>query len=387
MKSSRKSDSRLSTSIVTSGGTIAKFILLAPTWLKISVLTILYAALLLSFGSYVSQIIADNPMYVNTISYHYDNHALDSANLLSHWDTPFYTRIAEHGYNDLTVAFFPLYPLVGGILASLTGLDPTAALLFISLISSIALALVLYKWAQFEFKARKIKASPWLLLGLVAIFPTAFYLFIPYSESLFMLLTASALFSYRKGNYWAAALLSFLSATARPQGVLIGLYFVLDYLFARDWRAWKKLLPAAGAGIGISLYMIYLWHESGNPLVFLTAQQYWGRFSDNPIQIFIWSFNKFFLWYLPVLVVGLYFVYRYLDKPLFWYSLVFILFPVASGSLQSLNRYMLACLPLFLATAIAWVKLKPTWKTAYIFSCGALLTLNITLFLNNYWVA
>ncbi len=326
-------------------------------------------------------------MYVNTISYHYDHRALDSANLLSHWDTPFYARIAQYGYNNLTVAFFPLYPVIGGMFASLTSLDPTISLMFISLASSILLGIVLYYWAKFEFRIRKMKTSPWLLLGLVAIFPTAFYFFAPYSESLFMALTAGALFSYRKGNYWIATLLSFLAATARPQGVLIGLYFVLDYLLAKDWRAWEKLLPAVGAGVGMMLYMVYLWHEGGNPFAFLAAQQYWGRFSDNPIQIVLWSFNPFFLWYLPVLITGLYFVYRYLDKPLFWYSLAFIVVPLASGSLQSLNRYMLACLPLFLATAIAWARIKSTWKMTYVFSCGALLALNIALFFNNYWVA
>lgn len=387
MKSSRKSDSKLSTFIINVRRSTAGFVASAPVWLKASTLTLLYAFLLLSFGSYVSQIIPDNPMYINAISYHYDHHVLDSANLLSHWDTPLYTGIVQHGYDNLTVAFFPLYPLAGSVIANLTGLDTTVALMFVSLVSSISLSIVLYYWAKFEFETRKIKTSPWLLLGLVAMFPTALYLFVPYSESLFMLLTTGALFSYRKGNYWIATLLSFLSATARPQGVLIGLYFILDYLFAKDWRAWKKLLPIAGASIGIVLYMIYLWHAFGNPLAFLTAQQYWGRFSDNPLKVFMWSFNKFFLWYLPVLFMGLYFVRRHLDKPLFWYSVVFMVLPLASGSLQSLNRYMLACLPLFLATAIAWAKLKPTWRSAYVFSCGILLAVNIILFFNNYWVA
>lgn len=387
MKSSQRNDSKLSDTIIRLRGSAAMFVRSSPVWLKITLLTAVYACSVLSLGSYVSQILPDNSMYVNTFSYNYEQQISSSIDPMLHWDTSLYANIAQHGYDGLTAAFFPLYPLVGSIVIKLANSDPIVSIMFISIISSILLAIVLYYWAKFEFRERKIKVSPWLLLGLVAIFPTAFYLFVPYSESLFMLLTAGALFSYRKGNYWISTLLACLSAATRPQGLLIGIYFVLDYIFSKNWRRWKKLLPAIGAGVGIISYMIYLWHIFGSPLAFLTAQQYWGRFSDNPIEIFIWSLDQSLLWYLPVFFIGLYFVRRYLDKPMFWYSLSFMLLSVASGNLQSLNRYILACLPLFLATTIAWVKLKPTWKGFYIFSCGILTALNIILFFNNYWVA
>ena len=388
MKSNRKSVS-LSSSIANLWNGLVRFVAAAPIWAKVSALTILYALLVLSLGMYASQVISDNPLYINSISYAYGQHLVASSGqfMQSAWDTTLYASVVQNGYDHLTVAFFPLYPLLGSGLGKLLDVDPVTALNLISIVASILLAVVLYHWARFEFKTRKVKASPWLVLGLVAIFPTALYLFVPYSESLFMLLTAGAFFAYRKENYWLAALLAFLSAMTRPQGLLIGFYFFLDYLFAKNWKDWKKLLPAFGAGLGLLAYMMYLWYTFGNPLEFLMAQQYWGRLSGDPVKMFALTFDRALLWYVPITLMGLRFVYRYLDRPMFWYSLAFVLFPVMSGSLQSVSRYILTCLPLFLGTAMAWYKLKPAGRGAYIFSCGMLLMFNVVLFFNFYWVA
>lgn len=387
MKSNQKSASQITNHIVRLYQSTAAFVGAAPISLKIIAITSLYALLVLSFGLYAAQIIPDNSLYVNTISHNYYPTGAGSNELFVHWDTALYINVIQQGYDQLTAAFFPLYLAIGAMVTNIAAITPVMALTLVSLSSTVLLAVVLYHWAKFEFQQRKIKASPWLVLGLVAIFPTAFYLLVPYNESLFMLLTVGALFMYRKGNHWIAALLAGLSSATRPQGILIGLYFALDYLLTKDWRNWRKLLPVAGVGLGVLSYMIYLWCTFDNPFAFITAQQYWGRFSSDPIQVFLWSLDRSFFWHLPVFFIALAFVWKHLDRPLFWYSLSFLLLSISTGSLQSLNRYMLTCLPLFLAAAIAWPTLKPVWRGTYVFSCGILMAFNIVLFFNNYWVA
>jgi hypothetical protein len=93
------------------------------------------------------------------------------------------------------------------------------------------------------------------------------------------------------------------------------------------------------------------------------------------------------VWFLPVLFIGLWATYKFLGKSWFFYSLIFILIPLASGRLDSLSRYMLTLVPLFLGLAL-WLESKPKLVTTfYIISSAFLLAWSILLFTNNYWVA
>lgn len=303
------------------------------------------------------------------------------------YDSYHYKNIASDGYTAGDAAFFPLYPLLVRGVSYVTGINVSISMFLISFGFLLASAVILSYWLRFELKVRNAQLSPWTVLALFALFPTSFYLALAYSESLFIFLTTTSLFAYRKGNYWLAAVAIALATATRVQGGALAIFFLVDYLASRKWMDWKKLLPVAAAPIGIALYMAYLWITFGNPFEFIAAQQNWGRLNSNVFQNLITSLRPQYLWYLPVLAAMLWSVWKYLGKTWFIYCLIFILIPLSSGRLDSLNRYMIALPPLFLALAL-YLETKPRQlQTLYIVTSVFLLAWNILFFTNDYWVA
>lgn len=307
-------------------------------------------------------------------------------NSLMRYDSLHYKAIAEEGYTPVRTAFFPLYPILATGLSVITGASVTVSLFAISFIFLIASAVVVAYWVRFELKERKSKSSPWITLLLIGLFPTSFYLALGYSESLFVFMTVSALFAYRKKLYWLAAIAIALATATRVQGGALAVFFLLDYLFARRWIDWKKLIPVAIAPLGLVAYMSYLGMTFGNPFEFIAAQQNWGRLNANIIENLQSSFRVQYLWYLPVLALMLAAVWKCLGKTWFIYCLVFVLIPLSSGRLDSLNRYIVALPPLFLALTLYLESKSERTKLVYITSSVFLLGWNILFFMNNYWV-
>lgn len=302
-----------------------------------------------------------------------------------------YTHIAESGYTNTSyTAFFPLYPLLIRMVTALSGLSYQIVGLLLSWVLIIPMAIMIFKWAKLESKKLKIKVNPYLLLGLLAIFPTSFYLALAYTETLFILLTVSALYFYRSERYFVALLFALLSSATRTQGVILCVFFGVDFIL--NWRAnktfdYRKLVPAVFGVFGLLAYMAFLSVYFGNPLEFLEAQKSWGRLEGNVITNLISSMRPVFLWFILILIVGLKSIWQYLGKAYFVYSLIFILLPVSSGRLDSINRYMLSLIPLFLALAFAASTKPKAIQFGYVALSSFLLAWSIILFANGYWVA
>jgi len=308
---------------------------------------------------------------------------------LNQYDARHYIDIAEDGYHAVdNAAFLPLYPLLVHMVAIATGLSVEWAALLVSWVALLGAGVVLMYWLRLEIKLHQIRnISPWLILGIIAIFPTAFYFALAYTESLFVLLTVGSLWLYRRGNYAGAGVLAALSAVTRYQGVVLAVFFLADYVFAAR-KDWRKLIPFVCAGAGLLAYMAYLAMHYGSPFEFLLAEKQWQRLSGNVVLNLIRSFTPVYAWFVAVFGVGLWGVWRYLGKAYFVYSLVFILLPLSSGRFDSINRYMLSLAPLFLGLAIVGTKVAPKpMRLIYIVSSAFLLGWSIMLFANGYWVA
>jgi Gpi18-like mannosyltransferase len=355
-------------------------------WQKILIASVIFLMVIMGIGMYANATLYD--FSLNTASGETGRGGLSIVSSFFRYDTGEYKNIIENGYTVVTVAFFPLFPVAAKFLMTLTSLNSTWALIATSWVFFFLAAIVVFYWVRFELKERHSHLSPWVVIGLIALFPTVFYLVSGYSESIFVFLTASSLFAYRKHHYILAAILGALSALTRVQGAAVAVFFLCDYLFSKDWSKWKKLIPVIIAPLGVIAYMIYLHFAFGNPFEFIIAQQqYWGRLDGNVIKNLISSFRPVYAWFLPVLALGLWSIYRYLGKSWFFYSLIFILIPLSSGRLDSLSRYMLTLIPLFLGLAL-WLESKPRILTTfYIISSAFLLAWSILLFTNNYWVA
>lgn len=247
-----------------------------------------------------------------------------------HWDTAHFIKITLHGYyNLLHMAFFPLYPLLERTGMVVTG-DPFTAGLLLSNVAELVLFTVLYRLVKEDFGGDRAYHT----LFYLAIFPTAFFFSIAYSESLFLCLSTLTFYQLRRGRWWQAGLCGFLATLTRPDGLFLLIPFCYEYLCRlreRQDGIFKDGSPTSGeqepeaklrlyAGgtvearldrsrpaifsreqlfgllksirfdvlcglcmpMSIVLFMIYGWLQFHDPLAFVHAHKAWNRYFHVP---------------------------------------------------------------------------------------------------------
>ncbi len=249
--------------------------------------------LVLVMVTYVSYILLTAPKYTNI--------PVDTMALLAswnHWDAANFVRIAQFGYQTpFDVAFFPLFSLLIRIFAYVLG--SWSYLLVGTIISNGALLGALFVLYQLAIDAGGEKVAQRTLLYL-CIFPTAFYFFAPYNESLFLLLAAGTFLALRRQHWWLAGLLGLLASLTRSAGVLLVFPFIVELWVSREsitasrQYIFLRIIPILLIPLGTLLYAIYCWHISGNPLDFVAVQSHWGRHTTWPWQGIYLSLTEIF---------------------------------------------------------------------------------------------
>ena len=189
----------------------------------------------------------------------------------THWDGVIYLDLAAHGYEangpDRT-AFFPLFPMLIRLGAALG--VPTA--LCGVLISLVATFFALYFVYQIAEKHWGLKVARIAVLTF-AFFPTAFFLNAVYSEALFVAFAAGSYWAaYVRRDLFVAGLLGALAAATRNTGVLLLIPLVYLWLRNRSEFGWRGVWDLALVPAGLLGYMVFLWYEFGEPLMFAKAQ-------------------------------------------------------------------------------------------------------------------
>src|SRR5712692_2677036 len=139
--------------------------------------------------------------------------------LWNHWDAPHYLELAQMGYTAKGVWkawFYPFYPWCVRIVAFLNGNYLVSALV-VSAIALLTAALVLRRLVQIDFSPEVALRSVWFFL----IFPTAYFLHAPYTESLFLALVLGSVFAARRDVWWLAGTLGALSWMTRANGIVL----------------------------------------------------------------------------------------------------------------------------------------------------------------------
>jgi hypothetical protein len=190
------------------------------------------------------------------------------------WDSVFYLRIAEHGYEHLAhsaTAFYPLYPFIVGVLGRVFFGHYLLAGIVVSLATGLAAFILLYRLAETRMGAEGARRTVIYL----AVFPMALFLQAVYSESLYMLLCLGAFLLAERGNFLRAGLVTGLALLTRPVAVAL-----LPALAIIAWRSPERRANLARLGVApllFSAYPILLWIQRGDPWEFLHAQGIWAR--------------------------------------------------------------------------------------------------------------
>jgi Gpi18-like mannosyltransferase len=193
------------------------------------------------------------------------------------YDGFYYLVIAQNGYgtDHGLAAFFPLFPmLVHGITWGI--FNVMIGGLLISSLAGLILMVVLYQLVFEELGEEAAKRSVVYML----VFPTAFFLWAIYPESLFLCLTVLSFYAMRHNHWWLAALLGLFACLTRPNGVFLFLPFYFEYLRQRSFR-WQAIRWDALSGLliplGLGVFSLYCYHHYGDALAFSHAQLSWKR--------------------------------------------------------------------------------------------------------------
>jgi hypothetical protein len=200
------------------------------------------------------------------------------------WDALWYLKIAAKGYSatDTSGAFFPLYPLLTRAASFLTGGHPLAGALIVANVAGLLALVVVFLMTKHELDERRARQTVLFL----AVFPTAYFLFAPYSEGVFLLFAALSLYAARLEKWWLAALAGILAAATRSIGVTLVVPLAFEAL--RQARAARSVegrsgraLYALGCSVAPAAGLIaYLWYwkaTTGDWLTPFNAQNGWLR--------------------------------------------------------------------------------------------------------------
>jgi hypothetical protein len=199
-------------------------------------------------------------------------HELGAAtDVWARWDSDFFLRIAEDGYDRASAAFFPLYPAAVGLLGRVLLGHYVLAGLAVSLAAALAAFVLLYRLAEPRLGADGARRAVLYL----ALFPTALFLQAVYSESLFLALALGAFLLAERDRFLAAGAVAGLALLTRPAGLAL-----LPALALLAWRSGDRGRALAGLGVApaaFALFPLVLWLQVGDPWAFLDAQERWQR--------------------------------------------------------------------------------------------------------------
>ena len=191
-------------------------------------------------------------------------------------DAAWFETIADRGYDfdRNAAAFFPLYPVLVRSLSAVPGIGTFAAATLISNLALLLALVLLYVLTTRELSESDARRTTVLLLA----FPTSFFLFAPYSESLFLLLAVVALAAARSSRWATAGAAGIAAAATRSIGLILAPSLA--------WEAWTRppgrertrgLIAAAVVVVGTLLYLGWWQVHAGDALRPLEVQAHWKR--------------------------------------------------------------------------------------------------------------
>jgi len=364
-----------------------------PDWLNLNVVAVALISkfLLLIFASQVYQVVAEKPF----------GQGESFLSIWDRWDATQYLKIAQNGYTAVgddrfLIVFFPLYPLLVAVGKLVTG-DYIVSAFVVSGIASIAAALLLRKLTLLDYGEKTAR----LAVVFLFIFPTSYFLHIPYTESLFLALVIGSFIAARSRMWLAAGVLGFFACLTRVNGLIL-----LPALVCEAWGQWrgernvdKRWLYLVLIPIGFGVYLFLNYYVAGDALIFMQYQrEHWYRYFrppwegiweavkriDNPSPVDAQMIGIQEVFFVVVGAVATIFGWRYLRWSYrVWMVANWLLF-VSTSFVLSVPRYTLSLFPMFILIAVVARRYRSAgfavgfWSVLY-------LGLFVTQFVRGMW--
>lgn len=305
-------------------------------------------------------------------------------------DSVYLLGISLHGYNSFALStMFPGFPIAVHVLGGFGG--PMAAVVVGCLLSGACFALALYllhRLVSLEAGARIARVT----VLLIAFSPLSLFFSVPYTESLFLVLSVGALYAAKRERLALACCLAAAAGATRNVGVMLAAPIALLFLYpsvsseaivTASPASWlRRLKPRRRPGpallwlllvpVGLGLFSLYLHHRFDDALAWKHAEALYGRETAWPWVTVIdgiraaWHFQAtqhvFYgvqlqdLAFLLLAILGTVAVFRLLPVAYGVYTVALLLPALTAPAivqepLRSFPRYTLVAFPLYIALA------------------------------------
>jgi len=216
--------------------------------------------------------------------------------LYSHWDSGWYTKIVEQGYDGNSWAFFPLYPALLRFVQTITGWILPTQIAGAILSSIIFLS---FTWicsskglldARNRIMVRPFSRGEWLMFMAS---PSAYVFHTSHTESLFLLLSVGAFIAVCFERPKWAAVFAGLCCLTRNQGVLVAIVVGI-WATSIEKTNKRRLYAFVRSGLisaaFLAIFMGFLYFETEDPFKHLRSQQAWAHGEVGNFRAIIQSF-------------------------------------------------------------------------------------------------
>jgi hypothetical protein len=293
------------------------------------------------------------------------------AGLVRLYDASWYATIVEHGYDagpfDASVqhnwAFFPLQPMLWRAASALTGEVELTGIALANLYFLVALVVMHRLVLASGFDGGSADRS---VLAL-ALFPVSYFFALPWTESLFLLVSATSLLAATRERWWLAGCFAALAALTRVTGL-----FLLPSLAIVAWNARHRMarsawLAFALAPVAFAAFAAFLHFRTGDALAFVHIQPAFARPAHPTFAAIAGAFERWdwiiegwnFRWLNAVSMLGGFVAAAWLAwrgrVALAAFLALGLAAPLATATVMSGARYAIGLAPFALALGV-WTR-------------------------------
>lgn len=290
------------------------------------------------------------------------------------WDREWYSGIVKNGYDleghahskedAANWAFFPAHPYMARAIHLLSGMSPEMSLI---VVSKAMFALSIFAFMCFA-RAYNARIHPVLSGCAVAFNPYSIYANAGYTEPLFLLGTCVFFLLLKNDKLVPAGLAGGFLSSVRLVGIVALASYALrtapSFPSTPSDQKQRITLGFLLIPLGLSLFMLLLYHTTGDALAFMHVQLAWGRTAmQNPLSTIFKGLHKGYpdIYWSIISIIAFVpaFIFSFRKQwELASYSLFCTTIPLTLG-LMSMPRYVFwqASFLLFLAEVLSFKKL------------------------------